>query len=187
MKNSNNTIDTLLNKHSHAGMHQGVEQVATLWYREDGSALDFKDFCINYFIPQSDELEQAFDRLCFYFESLYGNNLQILLDFRKNIDEDTGPLNFLDEMFGSYDPFAHITDDFFKNKIAFVIRLNFPYYTLAEKNKVGMNWTPRQWGYARLGDMFHLIPADLQQKATQTLAKAETYIATYNIFMGIYR
>ena len=28
------------------------------------------------------------------------------------------------------------------------------------------------------------IPADLQQKLTQTLAKAETYIATYNIFMG---
>lgn len=183
-----NTIDTLLNKHSHADsmrIRKGVEHVATLWYREDGSALDFKDFCINYFIPQSDELEQAFDRLCFYFESLYGNNLQILLDFRKNIDEDTGPLNFLDEMFGSYDPFAHITDDFFKNKIAFVIRLNFPYYTLAEKNKVGMNWTPRQWGYARLGDMFtSRIPADLQQKLTQTLAKAETYIATYNIFMG---
>lgn len=47
-----------------------------------------------------------------------------------------------------------------------------------------MNWTPRQWGYARLGDMFtSRIPADLQQKLTQTLAKAETYIATYNIFI----
>jgi len=167
-------------------IRKGVEQVAMLWYSDDGSKDDFKEFCKNSFIPSGDELDQAFEKLNFYFESLYGNSLQLLLDLRKNIDEDTGPLHFLDEMFGSYDPMAHITDDFFKNKIAFVIRLNFPYYTLAEKNKEGINWTARQWGYARLGDMFtSRIPADKQQNLTQTLSKAETYIATYNIYMGI--
>ncbi|HOJ25543.1 MAG TPA: hypothetical protein PK081_09820 [Bacteroidales bacterium] len=183
-----NTIDTLIKKYGATDsmrIRKGVEQVAMLWYSDDGSKDDFKEFCKNSFIPSGEELDQAFEKLNFYFESLYGNSLQLLLDLRKNIDEDTGPLHFLDEMFGSYDPMAHITDDFFKNKIAFVIRLNFPYYTLAEKNKEGINWTARQWGYARLGDMFtSRIPADKQQNLTQTLSKAETYIATYNIYMG---
>jgi hypothetical protein len=183
-----NVQDTLINKYGTTDsirIKKGVDQVAKLWYSEDGTKDDFKEFCKNSFIPSGDELDIAFDRLSFYFESLYGNSLQILLDLRKNFDEDTGPLHFLDEMFGSYDPMAHITDDFFKNKIAFVIRLNFPYYTLEEKNKEGMKWTPRQWGYARLGDMFtSRIPADKQQNLTQTLAKAENYIASYNIYMG---
>ena len=88
-------------------------------------------------------------------------------------------------MFGSYNPTAHFSDDFFANKIAFVIALNFPYYTLDEKNALGKNWSDKEWAYARMGDMFVArVPADLQQKVSDAETAAEIYISQYNIFMG---
>ncbi|HRC79526.1 MAG TPA: hypothetical protein PLK25_07450, partial [Bacteroidales bacterium] len=91
------TIDTLIKKYGTTDsmrIRKGVEQVAMLWYSDDGSKDDFKEFCKNSFIPSGEELDQAFEKFNFYFESLYGNSLQLLLDLRKNIDEDTGPLHF---------------------------------------------------------------------------------------------
>jgi hypothetical protein len=37
-----------------------------------------------------------------------------------------GSYHAIDAMFASYSPGAHFDDDFYKNKIAFVIALNFP-------------------------------------------------------------
>ena len=116
---------------------------------------------------------------------MFGRYNQLVLDLRKNLDEDTGPLAKIDEMFGAYNPTAHFSDDFFANKIAFIITLNFPYYTLDEKNELGKNWTDKEWAYARMGDMFNArVPADLQQKVSDAETAAEIYISEYNVYMG---
>ncbi len=116
---------------------------------------------------------------------MFGRYNQLVLDLRKNLDEDTGPLSPIDEMFGAYSPTAHFTDDFYANKIAFLIALNFPYFTLDEKNELGKSWTDRDWAYARMGDMFVArVPAELQQKANDAETAAEIYISEYNIYMG---
>ena len=89
-------------------------------------------------------------------------------------------------MFGSYSPTAHFSDDFFANKIAFVIALNFPYYTPARKKCPGQNTgANKEWAYARMGDMFVArVPADLQQKVSDAETAAEIYISQYNILHG---
>ena len=76
-------------------------------------------------------------------------------------------------------------DDFYANKIAFVTALNFPFYSLDEKTKLGDTWTRKQWAYARMGDRFtSRIPAQVQQHLSQTLTNADSYISNYNIYMG---
>lgn len=91
----------------------------------------------------------------------------------------------VDMMFGSYNPAAHLTDDFFNNKIAFLTALNFPFYSLKEKTDLGVNWSRRDWAYARMGDRFtSRVPAEIIQNASQILTAADTYISEYNIYMG---
>ena len=74
-----------------------------------------------------------------YFESLNGNLNEITLDLKKVLDETAGEIDEIDRMFGNYSVGSHLQSDFYANKIAFVIALNFPYFTLAEKEQ---NWVP---------------------------------------------
>jgi len=65
------------------------------------------------------------------------------------------------------------------------VHLNFPNYSLEEKNTQGKEWTRQEWAYARLGDFFtHRTPAALNQEMARVLGDAENYIAAYNIVMG---
>jgi hypothetical protein len=74
---------------------------------------------------------------------------------------------------------------FFANKIAFLTTLNFPFYSLEEKTKLGPTWTRKEWAYARMGDRFiSRVPADVQQRVSQTITAADAYISDYNIYMG---
>ncbi len=181
-------ISTLEADHGkeHAGrIRQGVEQVASLWRETDGDTERFKNFCIENFISRHDELDLVFDRLANNFEYLYGYMNRISLELNRPIHEDVGPLHTIDRMFGTYSPSAHITDDFFNNKIAFFITLNFPFYSLDEKNRLGGEWDERQWGFVRLGDYFtSRVPPVLIQQYSDASSQAGMYISEYNIFAG---
>jgi len=91
----------------------------------------------------------------------------------------------VDMMFGSYNASAHLTDDLYANKIAFITALNFPFYALEEKTELGKQWSRKEWAFARMGDRFiSRVPAAIQQDISQTLTEADAYISDYNIYMG---
>ncbi len=164
---------------------KGVQQLANLWVQKDGKKEDFEKFCIANYIADTAKLKETFNSLSENFESIYGNFNKMNLDLKRKLHIDQGTIIPIDEQFGSYDPSAHINDDFFDNKIAFVVALNFPYYTLKEKTEKGEKWTREQWAYARLGDLFtSRVPANLLLKLSEATTNAETYISGYNIFMG---
>src|SRR5229473_2326921 len=78
-------------------------------------------------------------------ESLDGHMLEINRDFRRQSDLDLGPVYPFDEMLAGYDPSAHVVDDFFGNKLAFTVLLNFPLTSLPERLAHGETWSRRQW------------------------------------------
>ncbi len=167
---------------------RGVRQVASLWRSEDGTIQDFENFCKTSFIGDQDELDEVFDRLAHNFEHLYGYMNRIVLELNRQLHEDRGPIHRIDQLFGAYSPTAHIQDDLYQSKIAFVVALNFPHYTLEEKNALGGEWTDRQWGYARLGDYFTArIPPRLLQEYSQASSDVRLYISEYNILAGMLR
>ncbi len=184
-------IDALIEKHGteHAErIQRGVNQVASLWRGSDGSSSDFENFCLQSFIGDQEELDMVFDRLAHNFEHLYGYLNRISLELNRQIHEDRGPIHQIDRLFGAFSPSAHVQDDLYKNKIAFVVALNFPHYTLEEKNALGGDWTDRQWGHARLGDAFTArIPPVLLQEYSQASSDVRLYISEYNIFAGMLR
>jgi hypothetical protein len=166
-------------------IERGVQAVANLWRSEDGSQADFETFCKVQFISDETQLDLVFDRLADNFQNLYGYLNRISLELNRQLHEDRGPILPIDQMFGAYSPAAHVQDDFFNNKIAFVVALNFPNYSLDEKNELGASWSPREWGYARLGDLYTArIPASVLQEYNQVSSNTRIYISEYNVFAG---
>lgn len=165
-------------------IQRGLEQVADFWREEDGGRDAFEAFIKRHFAGDEATLEMMFARYEKLLEQLDGHSLEILLAFREQSDLDVGPIMPYDEIFAAYDPFAHFSDDFFANKLAFVVLLNFPITSLAERLEVGDSWSRTQWAQSRLADRYaKRIPADVQQAVSSAGAIADQYIAEYNIFM----
>ena len=164
---------------------RGLEQAAVLWTSADGTPEEFKAFCVENFVADPDARARMADQLEKNFESLWGCFNKMNVDLNLPIHVDGPEPTPLDEMFGAYSPSAHFTDDMFEQKIAFVVVLNFPFYTLEEKNTLGANWSRQEWAYSRLGDVFTArVPAECQQALSAQLSEADNYISNYNIQMG---
>lgn len=166
-------------------LEKGVRHSASLWRENDGTAEEFTEFASANYISDPARRSRIFLKLSNYFESLSGNMNEITLDLRKVLDEAAGEIDEIDRMFGNYSVGSHLQSDLYENKIAFLVALNFPYYTLEEKEEQGAGWSREQWAMARLGDQFiSRVPAELNQAASVALGNAEMYIAEYNIHMG---
>ena len=166
-------------------LEKGVKHAASLWRAEDGTPEEFSEFVAANYISDTVKRRAVFLKISGYFEAMGGHMNEITLSLKKVLDESIGEIDEIDRMFGNYSVGSHVQTDFYDNKIAFVIALNFPYYTLAEKEELGMKWSREEWAMARLGDQFiSRVPAELNQAAGVATGNAGMYIAEYNIHMG---
>ena len=164
---------------------RGVTQAAALWVKTDGKDADFKQFCLDNYMGDDKKLDELFQRLETNLEILFGNFNRISLDLKRPLHIDKGEMIPIDDLFGAYEPTAHMNDDFFANKIAFITILNFPCYSLQEKKDLSPKWDRKQWAFARLGDLYtSRVPADVLQKYSDAYTAADNYISAYNIYMG---
>lgn len=169
-------------------IERGVRQTACLWTAKDGSAEEWERFCRTRFVSDPQALERLFSTLDSNFETLFGFFNRIDLKLKEPIHLVGPEVTTLDEEFGGYDVSAHFMDDMYGIKVAFLTALNFPHYTLQEKTELGEKWDMKQWGYARMGDLFTVsVPAAIKQNTSQTVTASDNYISNYNIYMGALR
>lgn len=162
----------------------GLKQVTDFWRTGDGDTQVFEDFVGRNFAGNSKTLDTLFERFEFSLESIDGHMLEIGRDLRRQSDLDLGQIYPFDETLAGYDPSAHFGDDFFANKLAFTVLLNFPLTRLEQRLTEGENWSRRQWAEARLAERFSKrVPADVNLAISQASAEAAQYISEYNIWM----
>jgi hypothetical protein len=163
---------------------RGLHQVAEFWRADDADSAAFEDFVRTNFAGDQATLDTMFNRYQLLLEALGGHMHEINREFRQQLDLDYGPVLPFDEVFGGYDPGAHINDDFFNNKLAFTVLLNFPLATLDDCLKNGRSWSRRQWAEVRLAQQFDKrIPADVNLAISEAGSQAGQYISQYNIWM----
>ncbi|MBM4318561.1 MAG: hypothetical protein FJ125_01030, partial [Deltaproteobacteria bacterium] len=166
-----------------ARIERGVRQVARLWTARDGSPEEFAAFCAAQFAT-GQVLDDLFVRFQENLEQISGHFNALTLQIRRHMDEDTGPLQPVDKLFAEFGPDAHLVDDLFATKLAFIVLLNFPLTSLQEKLAQGARWSRRQWAESRLSGRFQVrVPAEVNQKVTAAYAAADNYIYEYNIHM----
>ncbi len=165
---------------------RGVEQTAALWrIDKDGSVEKFKKFCLENFLSDGDKLDKLFSRLQRNLEIIKGNGTQMKIRLQEPVHVAMGEKLEVDKLFAAYSPLAHFTEDMYKSGIGFIVTLNFPSFSLEEKNSQGPQWSRKQWAYARMGDVFTArIPAEIKQEISRAMTEADDYISNYNIYMG---
>jgi hypothetical protein len=167
-----------------ARLKRGLKQVSEFWRPADGDRPVFEEFVRKSFAGDQPSLDTMFGRFEYLMEQSIGHLSEISREMKQQTELDAGPVLFYDEIFAGYDPLAHLTDDFFNNKLAFVVLLNFPLTTLNERLTEGDRWTRRQWAETRLAEYFSKrIPAEVNLAISKTVAEAGQYISEYNIWM----
>ena len=164
----------------------GVQQAAALWTAEDGTQEDFDRFVAAHYCTTDSARLALFESLSRIFEQVYQSADMLTVELLRptqltNAASPEEP----DWIMSGYSPLAHFSDDMFANKLAFITIINFPHYSLEEKNRLGKEWTRQEWAFVRMGDVFTTrVPAEVKARMAQALADAENYIADYNIYMG---
>ncbi|HVR74151.1 MAG TPA: hypothetical protein VMT52_07465 [Planctomycetota bacterium] len=179
--------DDLVRAHGEAQrgrIERGLRQAASLWRPEDGAPEALAAFAREHFISDAALLDGTFQHLEQAFEAVDGHLNEVARELRRYSDLDIGPILPVDRIFAGYDPWAHVTEDFFSNRTAFLVLLNFPLTTLSERQEKGKTWSRRQWAEARLTRRFSTrIPAAVNQAIARASAAGDAYIAEYNIWM----
>ena len=167
-----------------ARLQRGLRQVGEFWRAGDGDAATFEAFVRENFAGDPATLDAMFDRYERLLEKLDGHMTELRYELRRQTDLELGPVLPFDEIFSGYEPSAHLTEDFFRNKLAFVVLLNFPLTTLEQRLKEGADWSRRQWAEVRLAQRFSKrIPGEVNQAISEAQADAELYINEYKICM----
>ncbi|MBI5388653.1 MAG: hypothetical protein HZA90_28665 [Verrucomicrobia bacterium] len=163
---------------------RGLRQAGQFWRAEDGGAAVFEAFARENFAGDAMTLDALFGRFQRRLEVLDGHMAELRYEFKLHTDLDRGPVLPFDEAFSAYEPAAHVAEDFFGNKLAFAVLLNFPLTTLEERLREGEKWSRRQWAEARLAQRFaKRVPAAVTQGIAAAQADAELYINEYKICM----
>ncbi|MBZ5637522.1 MAG: hypothetical protein LAO51_02065 [Acidobacteriia bacterium] len=163
----------------------GVAQAAQRWWPEDGDAASFGAFCEENFVAAGPDLDRTFARLETVLEQVDGHLHEVRRELLTPLDLDTGPVEPVDRLLGNVDLAAHVDEDLFHSKVAFLALLNFPVHTLADRLARGAGWSREAWARSRLMDRFaERIPAAVTQEITRASTAADQYIAGYNVRMG---
>jgi hypothetical protein len=166
-------------------IERGVNQVSIFWNENDGTNEEFTQFCLNNFAASGEDQKVLYEKLSRNFEIMFGYFHRMNRALKEPVQLDIGPLTPIDILIGSYNPSSHVFEDLFNNKFAFITLLNFPFYSLDEKNELGKTWSRQDWAYARMGDVFtSRIPPALLLKSAELSSAADNYIDNYNIMMG---
>ncbi|HEY6005264.1 MAG TPA: hypothetical protein VIV57_20455, partial [Anaeromyxobacter sp.] len=177
----------LLSRHGEAErarIDRGVRQAAAFWRPADGDGRAFEAVCLAQFQPRGPTLDETFARLEASMEAISGHGVEIDRELSRWAQLDVGPELPVDGLLDAIDPSAHVTEDLFAGKVGFVVLLNFPLTTLDERLARGEGWTRREWAEARLAGRFaRRVPAEVNQGIARASARADAYIAGYDLFM----
>lgn len=167
-----------------ARVERGVAQVLAAWRPSDGDAASLQAFLEAQFVSDPAQLDALLARLEQSLEALDGGFVEQNRTLAHWAVLDVGPMQPVDALLQAFDAGAHLTDDLFDSKLAFVALLDFPLTTLEERLRDGGRWTRRQWAEARLTGRFaRRVPAAVNQQLAKASADAEIYVADDNVYM----
>jgi len=180
-------VAAVVQKHGEAARpraERGVRQVAAFWRAEDGDAAALREFVDEAFVADRKQLDALLGRFSAAFEQIDGHLLAIGRALKSWNELELGPQMDVDQLFASINVGAHLPEDLFTSRLAFVALLNFPQPNLDEMVAQGPRWSRQQWAEARLTRRFAIRPSGAALQAfAKANAEAEAYIAGYNVWM----
>jgi len=161
---------------------EGIENVSDIWKDDDGNEAEFNNFCILYYVKPGKERYHLLKKCDEILETWHGHLGEIVTVFTKWQILDIEPLTPFDTLIAKYNPFAHLNEDMFKSKLAFIIQLNFKRSDFLKQRVKGKKWSRINWVKCRLGEVGEeRIPPEILAKHWQIMQSAHAYIDNYYI------
>lgn len=187
-RNTETTIAGLVQKHG-AGQEQrireGVLRVANRWNEDDGDQAAFDEFCMDWFVSDPQDLTRLLDRFEIMLSSVGGHLGEIRRTLRRWSDLRGDDFPGLDDMMATFDPSPDLSDQFYRQKLAFVAMLNFPRPDLATMIEEGAEWSVDDWASVRIGKAFGpRIPAEVNDLARELGHRASQWVAGFHVPVG---
>jgi hypothetical protein len=180
-------VEALVQRHGEGArprIVRGVAQLTAYWRDGDGDAAVQRAFALEWFRADQGDLSALLTRFSKALEQVDGHMLEIGRALRSWNELALGPQEPIDGLFAALDPSAHVSEDLFAGKLAFVALLNFPIASLEEMAAHGKEWSRREWAAVRLARRFALRPSgEALQARARASAQAEAYVAGYNLWM----
>jgi hypothetical protein len=136
-----------------ARVYAGCLHIAALWNPKiDGDEFEYEKFCMDNFVNDTAMRMSLYNTVAEYSRSIFGHQKAMEYELSAVRDRGGRGQNWFDNTYARYNPMRYYVDNFYENKLAFAVALNFPYVNWREKEKANVNY--QQWKYYRLGDMF---------------------------------
>ena len=103
----------------------GVNRVAKRWQETDGDDSAFKTFCEKNFVSTEEELSKLLTRFESAMGSIGGHLYEIRRHLRRWTDLRGDEMPAFDNTMAMFDPCPDLSDQFYKQKVAFIALLAF--------------------------------------------------------------
>jgi len=175
----------LIARHGHAhreAITRGLSQVQARWCKDDGDTESMRAFCLEYFVADAQARTRLLNRLEIVVTSVSGHLYEIRRDLRWFTDVRTEPCPGVDDLLAKFDPAPDLSDQMYRQKLAFIALLNFPRSDLHEMLRDGGGWTADRWAESRLAQSFGArIPSSLSDHARRVSHEASVFVAEFHI------
>ena len=163
----------------------GVARIAALWRESDGDGASFTAFCLKHFVHDSAERTRLLLRLETALEQVSGHLYEMRRSLRRWSDLRGDEFPSVDDLLATFDPAPDLSEQLYRQKLAFVALLNLDRPTLARMLAEGDGWSTDQWAEARIAQSFGpRIPAELSDRARATGHQCQQWVATFHIPVG---
>src|SRR4051812_44541668 len=145
-------VSALVQKHGEEARpraERGVRQVTAYWRAQDGDAATLKAFVEEAFVSDPQQLDALLKRFSAAFEQIDGHLLEVGRALRSWSELELGPQMEVDQLFAALDVGAHLSEDLFSTRLAFVALLNFGQPDLEEMVAAWPRGAPPQWSAGR--------------------------------------
>ncbi len=164
---------------------RGLSQVALRWKSEDGDAEMMTKFCVERFVPEGQDLVRLLGRLEGALEQIGGHLYEMHRTLRRHSDLAGDEFPFVDDLLATFDPAPDLTEQFYRQRLAFLALLNFDRDDLATMLREGPAWSHERWARARIAQSFGpRIPKELSQKARMIGHASSQWVAKFHIPVG---
>ncbi len=163
----------------------GVARVANRWQESDGDGETFKSFCIEHFITDEADRTRLLDRYESALGSIGGHLYEIGRHLRRWTDLRGDEMPEVDNLMAMFDPCPDLSDQFYKQKIAFIALLNFDRPDLSTMLDQGDSWSTDKWAEVRAGWAFGpRIPAEVNDRARKLEHDADMFVSEFHVPVG---
>ncbi|MCH2140559.1 MAG: hypothetical protein MK100_05940 [Phycisphaerales bacterium] len=181
-------IDALIERHGQSSRERieaGVARVKERWMAVDGDEEALRHFCMDHFVPEGERLDALVARLEIAVEQIGGHLYEMHRTLRRWSDLRGERMDEVDDILATFDPAPDLSDQFYRQKLAFVALLNLDRPTLERMIDEGADWSAAQWAAARICQTFGpRIPQEVADLARDLGHKADTFVSDFHVPVG---